>query len=355
MADVERSLLVVDDEPYAARALARAMRRFRVEVAYDRGEAMEAAARRTHDAFLLDVHLGLRDPRGGILLAGEVRVLRPQAVVVLLSGFEVEELQPEARRAKADLLLQKGDVKTTALARHVGMLIERRAGPRPSSPAESPPDRLIPWIDAVLDANGEEQDARCKKDCRLIELAREAAASTGGASSLDAAARAVGLARPTLLGYAKVASRWTAAELDVLLCDRHNGKGRPISIFPPRGNRRREAEPRGARRPRRADVAGVAHRRPSARDRGARSLRRRACGQRRAVAGARVGGGSGARRAERPGRRWTIVGRSDNRPPRPSTRSTDPIRLARTSHGSSRSKWTALSSRTGSTSPARRH
>jgi hypothetical protein len=87
-------------------------------------------------------------------------------------------------------------------------------------------DRIV---SEVLDAMTREHRARVERICRLVELARAAAADPDASTALTVAARAVGLSRQTLHGYAVVGLRFTNMEIAELL-DRRNAKGEPISI-----------------------------------------------------------------------------------------------------------------------------
>lgn len=84
-------------------------------------------------------------------------------------------------------------------------------------------------IVTVLDAIAREHRARVERICRLVDLARGAATAPDPSAALSAAARAVGLLRQTLHGYALVGLRFTNAEI-VLLLGQRNSKGEPISL-----------------------------------------------------------------------------------------------------------------------------
>jgi DNA-binding response OmpR family regulator len=221
MAKAPRGLLFIDDDAFAGRGLARILPHYRVDVVPSRDRALQAAHRHHYDAFLLDVCLGVDDRRGGIELASE---LRP------LSGLENDTLEVEARRVGADAAFQKGEVTARILTDTIETAIVRRSDQREATADLGASRGLQPLIDAVLDAALDERDAHAAKACHLVRLAHAAAAASDRSCAMDLAARAVGLARTTMHGYATVALRWTEPEIEQLLHARRNAAGDPISI-----------------------------------------------------------------------------------------------------------------------------
>jgi DNA-binding NarL/FixJ family response regulator len=226
--EVMRSVLVIDDDALVGRALARLLRHYRVDVELQSRRALDAVERHSYDAFLVDVCLGDADPRGGLELACRLRRLRPRAAIVLLSAFGADEMATEAIGAGADAFLQKGGLGTSELTRVLEAALDRRAAPDTTVVDARSVGDLQPLIDAVLEANDDEVTAGALKICRLIRLAHAAAATSSRARA--AAAAAVGLARPTLHGYARVAACWSESEIENLLCVRRTPVGESLSV-----------------------------------------------------------------------------------------------------------------------------
>ena len=82
----------------------------------------------------------------------------------------------------------------------------------------------------VLDALAREHYARVHRICCMVTLARSAATAQDPSAAMRAAARAVGLSRQTLHGYALVGRRFTNAEISILLNTPPNSRGGPISL-----------------------------------------------------------------------------------------------------------------------------
>jgi DNA-binding response OmpR family regulator len=225
---VLHSLLVIDDDALVGRALARLLRRYRVDVAFESRRALDAVERNTYDAFLVDVCLGEADPRGGLGLACQLRKLRPRAAILLLSAFGADEMTAQAVRVGADAFLQKGGLGTSELTRVLEAALLRRTAQEPTEVDAASAGGLQPLIDAVLEANDDEVVAGALRICRLIRLAHAASATSSRARA--AAAAAVGLARPTLHGYARVAACWSESEIENLLCVRRTTVGEFLSV-----------------------------------------------------------------------------------------------------------------------------
>jgi DNA-binding NtrC family response regulator len=95
-----RSVLIVEDDPLTGSSVAGLLEceRISATVATTSDEALDALARRDFDAVLSDVRM---PGRSGIELVGEVRELRPQTPVVLMTGFATVDAAVEAMRAGA--------------------------------------------------------------------------------------------------------------------------------------------------------------------------------------------------------------------------------------------------------------
>jgi DNA-binding NtrC family response regulator len=95
-----RSVLIVDDDPRTGSSVAGllACERIGTTLATTVDEALGALARQDFDAVLSDVRM---PGRSGIELVGEVRELRPDTPVVLMTGFASVDAAVEAMRAGA--------------------------------------------------------------------------------------------------------------------------------------------------------------------------------------------------------------------------------------------------------------
>jgi DNA-binding NtrC family response regulator len=121
-------VLVVDDEPMVRKLLARALERTGAEVvtAADGQEAMEKFRELGNPVIFTDVKMPGMD---GMTLLRSVKRLAPDTAVVLVTGFETEELADRAREAGAAQVLQKP--VTHADLQKVLALVMGHAGPDP--------------------------------------------------------------------------------------------------------------------------------------------------------------------------------------------------------------------------------
>jgi len=131
------TVLVVDDEESMRYFLTRALKRkgYEVTVAPTGGEALETLAEEPRDLVLLDLKLPDVD---GIELLGKIRELRPEAAVVMMTGFGTVERALEAmRRGAADFVTKPFRVEQV-----LGKLEAARAAPRTTTPERpDPPPR----------------------------------------------------------------------------------------------------------------------------------------------------------------------------------------------------------------------
>ncbi len=107
---VERTLLIVDDEPLERRLVAHALAgRHRVLEAHDPASALDVLERGEVDLVLLDLHLPPHDasPREGIRLCGRIRELQPAAAVVVISANGDAEVRAQLLRMGARAFLVK--------------------------------------------------------------------------------------------------------------------------------------------------------------------------------------------------------------------------------------------------------
>ncbi len=95
-----RSVLIVEDDPLTGPSVAGLLECERIEatLATTANEALGALRRRDFDVVLSDVRM---PGRSGIQLVGEVRELRPDTPVVLMTGFATVDAAVEAMRAGA--------------------------------------------------------------------------------------------------------------------------------------------------------------------------------------------------------------------------------------------------------------
>jgi AraC-like DNA-binding protein len=99
-----RQVLIIDDDPRAAKTIVKALKdRYRVHLATDDREGLAVLRGHPIDLLVLEVRLKTRD---GLEVLGRLRAVR-QFRVLLLTGLRSEEMLLRALRAKVDDCLQK--------------------------------------------------------------------------------------------------------------------------------------------------------------------------------------------------------------------------------------------------------
>jgi two-component system response regulator AtoC len=125
------SVLVVDDEPAVGRILQALLRQAGMEAEYvsSGAAALEALARRPHDAVVSDLYMGEMD---GLGLLQRVRAQWPDLPVVLMSGQGTVALAVEAMRLGAtDFVLKPCDRDEVLFAVQKALAAGRAAAERP--------------------------------------------------------------------------------------------------------------------------------------------------------------------------------------------------------------------------------
>lgn len=81
-----RRILIIDDEEHFAQVLSRSLNRIGHETRYalTQDEAIQLAKQQTFDWISLDLRLG---QESGLKLISEIKLLQPQASIVILTGF----------------------------------------------------------------------------------------------------------------------------------------------------------------------------------------------------------------------------------------------------------------------------
>ena len=118
-------ILVVDDEPELAEAVARALRRegYAVDCWGERGPALEAFRARLPDLVIIDVNLA-DDIEGGFELCRELRALSPAVPILFLTARDSEMDAISGLRLGADDYLTK-DISLPHLMARIAALFRR--------------------------------------------------------------------------------------------------------------------------------------------------------------------------------------------------------------------------------------
>jgi DNA-binding response OmpR family regulator len=130
-------LLIVDDEPTINFALWDFLVRlgYRVDRARSRSEAEGLLAGEPYALALIDLRLGVAEPRGGLSLVRRMRERSPNARVILLTAYGSAEIETELAALGTDFLLLSKPQPLARLAEEV----ERLLALRPAGPCEPAP------------------------------------------------------------------------------------------------------------------------------------------------------------------------------------------------------------------------
>jgi DNA-binding response OmpR family regulator len=124
-------LLVVDDEPAILFALGDYLSRsgYAVDRARGRAEAESLLAATSYDLVLVDLRLGVSEPRGGLEVLRRLRERQPGARVILLTAYGSAEVEAEVGAFQAVRLLSKPQPLARIAVEVAGLL----AADRPES------------------------------------------------------------------------------------------------------------------------------------------------------------------------------------------------------------------------------
>ncbi len=124
-------LLVVDDEPAILFALADYLSRsgYAVDRARSRAEAEGLLAADSYDLVVVDLRLGVSEPRGGLAVLSRLRERQPRTRAILLTAYGSAEVEAELAAFPSVRLLSKPQ-PLACLAEEVAGLL---AADRPES------------------------------------------------------------------------------------------------------------------------------------------------------------------------------------------------------------------------------
>jgi CheY-like chemotaxis protein len=219
-------LLLVEDDPPAARALVRLVRgHCEVSLASTVHEAREQLTTGSRwRAFIVDE--GLPDGSGVDLLA-EWRPVFPDTPALVLTGCTDARVINAVFDLRADYL-----VKPAEASRVMRFLLQPTAEgvSRQSIPAASPPDGspLVSCIQRLRELQLGRADARSRYRMGAIVLEVKRRPDLYGTRGVSALAAGIGEAEQNLYRYATVAERWSVAEFEALV-SRRGSDGRPLS------------------------------------------------------------------------------------------------------------------------------
>ncbi len=223
------TILVVDDDPLAAWSFRRLLANCSVDIESSVGAGLEALLHHAYDAIIIDVHLGLDSPTGGLELAMNARTLRPEATIILTSAIHEKELEHYAQKAGADGWISKGDACGTVLRDLLAQLA--RSADRRLLPSAAEVERIHKGfgalIESVAEASTEERLVQARRAHKLALLAAAALAAPGDLSTR--CAEAIGLSRTGLQAYALL-TQFGPRELERLLVDTQDCNGKFPSV-----------------------------------------------------------------------------------------------------------------------------
>jgi len=116
----KRYILVVDDDSVIRRSLQKTLLEagFFADVAGDYNEAVEILKKQSYSLVILDITMpdwsGVISERAGIDLVKEVRILNPQASIIMLTAGSKDIMAVEAIKSGADEYLVKGNLSNMA-------------------------------------------------------------------------------------------------------------------------------------------------------------------------------------------------------------------------------------------------
>lgn len=212
------NVLVVDGDPASRRATVRLLHGAKVDAVERAPHALATTRGRRYEAIVIGA-------RPGVELVKQLRARRCSARLVLtVEHGQLGPLRQEAIEAGADAVVLRDEPD-------LGEIVRRIVASRRSTvvSSELPPD-LQRSVQAAAAARRRESEAHAETALELARVAQSALAHGGrGGSMVRACARALGLHRTTLQSYAQI-TRWSVSELRVLLVERRNVLGEPISI-----------------------------------------------------------------------------------------------------------------------------
>ncbi len=146
------SVLIVDDDPSVGRVLQALLKQSGVDAEYVSSgpAALEALARRPHDALVTDLYMGEMD---GMALLQRVRAQWPDLPVVMMSGQGTVALAVEAMKLGAsDFVLKPCDRDEVLFAVHKALTAAKRTADKP--PAAAPHGAFVGSSDAMREVHG---------------------------------------------------------------------------------------------------------------------------------------------------------------------------------------------------------
>lgn len=219
-------MLLVEDDPDAARALVRLVRvHCEVSLASTARQAREHLARiSSWRAFIFDD--GLPDGSGVELLA-EWRPVYPDTPALVLTGCTDARVINAAFDLRADYL-----VKPAEPPRVLRFLLQPRLQQpsRPSTPAAQPQDGspLALCVERIHELQLGRLDARGRYQVGAIVAEMKKRVDVYGARGVPELAACIGEAEQNLYRFATVAERWSPAEFEALV-SRQGSDGRCLS------------------------------------------------------------------------------------------------------------------------------
>jgi ActR/RegA family two-component response regulator len=226
--DSVQKLLVVDDDPLAARAMARLLRPDAVDVGADVTTALRAFDSGAHDGAFVEIRLGKGAQREGLDVVRALRSCDLDTAIVIVTAWPYPELAEDAMHAGADGVLFKVNVTRSRLRRALADARSRSGGSPPLDSAEqvdADPTSLEEVIEEALDSDASDV---VEATCRRVAVAM-AASRNPDRHAFPQAARALGIRANTLSAYRVIGLRFSPEEIAQLLSYRRNSRGQRIS------------------------------------------------------------------------------------------------------------------------------